>query len=1043
MTAFCLLAGCVYAQAPVAENAQENTAMKPPATETFKPRLVRAVLPADRFRPGGTLPVSLVFANDGAPAAESYHVFVHLETERDCKTAFANSDHEPTVPTTLWKTGQEIEDGPCMVSIPAGAKPGPCWVHIGVYVWEPQHIRFCDEYVRQVEIDPAAPDAKPQFEPLAVAELARRYQALEARLADSATLDSPSLSLRVAKDGSAFALLDKASGVTWHSNPGTTGLGSADVQTAEKKAHLLFNTGTVETSADTIRVRYRDTADSALEITVLFRLLPDGKTIDFSYETAAGIECQGIRFPEDGFWVTDAEQGAVLVPIREGVLIPADSGVVFRRAFDTYGYESCHMAMIGLLKQGSAALLSWSDPYVTIDIKSTWAAGQAIPGRQLLAPTVALRKSARSFQIRLLGKGDAVTVAQAYREVATQRGLVQTWDEKVKRNPLAENLIGASNVKLWTCFIRNVDADGTVKGETMNWTFDEAAAVAEHLRNDLQMERVLFILGGWIHRGYDSQHPDILPTAPECGGDAKFAEAMQRIAATGYLPGLHDNYQDIYRDAPSWDEKLIMKDAKGNLVKGGKWAGGQAWLTCSKTAVDLAKRPQNLPAVRSLSGPCAYFIDTTYAVGLQECFDPAHPLTRADDMKYKCDISDYARDTLGLFGSECGREWAVPHADFFEGLTGVSGRYYHNEAMPECLGATVIPLFEMVYRDCIAMYGKYGYSPESAASYVLHHISIGRPLHYHSMGTHLYWQKAEEKPLPLTPSIAAVEPAGEDAVNITYAWQVTGPVEKDWRVFVHFVDPGATSKILFQDDHVPEPAMTTWQPGVVCIGPRTVQIPKGKTGAFEVRIGMWDPQAGNRARLAAPDGGGRSYRLGLLAVDKNGPKLLPVPESPDGAGQDCFVQADGGWAEGLNLTDRFLKNTHEVLSPLHELTARVLLTKLEFLTPDRRARRTTFGDKAVATVNDRTESLTVRRGDGTEVVLPPRGFLVETPEFVAFHAQTWGSVKYEQPALFTLRSLDGQPLATSKRIRVFHAFGPARCDVNGRMVEVKREMVVE
>ena len=61
------------------------------------------------------------------------------------------------------------------------------------------------------------------------------------------------------------------------------------------------------------------------------------------------------------------------------------------------------------------------------------------------------------------------------------------------------------------------------------------------------------------------------------------------------------------------------------------------------------------------------------------------------------------------------------------------------------LGATVVPLFELVYRDCIAMYGKYGYDPQRAAEYVLQHISLARPLNYHSIPPHLYW-KSEFKP---------------------------------------------------------------------------------------------------------------------------------------------------------------------------------------------------------------------------------------------------------------------------------------------------------
>src|SRR5262249_52336404 len=163
--------------------------------------------------------------------------------------------------------------------------------------------------------------------------------------------------------------------------------------------------------------------------------------------------------------------------------------------------------------------------------------------------------------------------------------------------------------------------------------------------------KVLFIMGGWIHRGYDNQHPDILPTAPECGGDDAFTDCARRVRQLGDLLCLHDNYQDIYRDSPSWDENLIMKNREGSLGLARHCAGGLAYLTCSEKAVELARRPQNLTGVKSLCNADAYFIDTTYAAGLQECFDHSHPLTRWDDMKWKQAISGYARDVFGIFGS--------------------------------------------------------------------------------------------------------------------------------------------------------------------------------------------------------------------------------------------------------------------------------------------------------------------------------------------------------------------------------------------------------
>ena len=45
--------------------------------------------------------------------------------------------------------------------------------------------------------------------------------------------------------------------------------------------------------------------------------------------------------------------------------------------------------------------------------------------------------------------------------------------------------------------------------------------------------------------------------------------------------------------------------------------------------------------------------------------------------------------------------------------------------------------------------------------------------------------------------------------------------------------------------------------------------------------------------------------------------------------------------------------------------------------------------------------------------------------------------------MFTLRSLDGRPLAQSRRIRVFHAFGDAEVRIRGSLKTVAREATLE
>jgi hypothetical protein len=170
-------------------------------------------------------------------------------------------------------------------------------------------------------------------------------------------------------------------------------------------------------------------------------------------------------------------------------------------------------------------------------------------------------------------------------------------------------------------------------------------------------------------------------------------------------------------------------------------------MVCAPKQLELALRPENLPAIRELFDPWCYFIDTTFAVGPRQCAAPDHPLGRNDDIAWKIKLSDKARELFGLFGSECGREWALPHSDFFEGLVGVSGRYYHN-LKPQQFGAVVIPFWEMVYHDCQICYGKYGYPADQAAEYVAHHVLCARPLNYHSIPDHRYWLESPAAAVP-------------------------------------------------------------------------------------------------------------------------------------------------------------------------------------------------------------------------------------------------------------------------------------------------------
>ena len=849
---------------------------------------------------------------------------------------------------------------------------------------------------------------------------------------DTVTLASSSMLVEIDPASGNWSLLDKRSGVRWPSQ-GTAAIGTAPALTGafrqadrgERSVRLLNEKGAA----------------------VTFELGDDGGSLVIRYE---GKDVGDVRVLEDALTVTDAEDGYVIVPCREGLLIPANSGVAFRRTFGTSDYEGCHMNMLGLLKRGAALVVSWEDAYVFPEVRSTLPTEQQ--QSQRLTTTINLRRSPRSLRITPLGKGDWNTVAAGYRRIAEGKGLAVTLGEKIQRDPRAELLLGASDFKLWTCLARRMNEEST-KEESVHvrWTFDEAAAIAEHLHNDLEIDRCLFMLGGWTEGGYDSRHPDNLPANPECGGNEALADAIRRIQQLDFVACLHDNYQDMYRDAKSWDTAAIEKRADGSLIQGGRWLGGRAFMVCAQKQIEYAMRPQNLPEIQKLFGPWSYFIDTTYAVGPRECADPNHPLGRNDDIDLKCRLSDEARKLFGLFGSECGREWALPHSDFFEGLVGVAGRYFHN-LDPATLGATVIPFWEMVYHDCQICYGKYGYAADRSAEYVAHHVLCARPLHYHSVPDHLYWTDGATEQdtsdlVQASPRVVGVEPVDDRAFRIRYAWAVgedlAGRATSQWRVFVHF---DASGKIKFQDDHSPQPPVAQWRKGqTVEIGPHVVHVPRSFQGeAVDVYIGLFNPQnASDRVRL--PDcGRDRRILVGRLVV-KPQIRFVPVGDLPR-PGKSCFARTDQGWAGGLHPLDAFLKTTHEVLGPLHRCTGHDRLTRLEFLTPDRAVRRATYGEGRNATavvVNFGQSEASIQSALGGTVLLPRWGFVIESPRFAAFYAKQWNEKSYPDGALFTVQVVRGENLERATQVRLLHGFGDPEIIWRGAAHSVRRQQIID
>lgn len=1010
----------------------------PQADPNFRPVLVSVDFTTLEARPGDLIGVTYRFRNDGtAPAAQDYMVFVHLEwPDRGCTNIVRNLDHYPLRGTSTWEPGEIVADGPYVIEAPGEKGDAVYHVHVGIYAPQlPGGPRLLDVYANELRVDRNAPPAAlAQPAALPSEDLAARRHNVAARIKDGVSLDGPGYRFTVDRQSGAWQLLDKASGVRWASNPEQAVFGSiglSDGHVTRTFAIRRFDEIQTTRSGLVLNVRPR-IDDQAAGLTVSFKVSPvaDPAGLEMSYSVtgASRWKVTSVTILDNAFWTTDADKGYSVLPVRLGVLVPADEGLPHVRRMLTYSDTS--MALYGAVKEGSALLVAWPHCDTQLLFAHTWPNNPLVPGRQMNSISLTLLPPANSCTIHPLGRGDYCDIARAYRRVAAKRGLVKTWAQKRRECPNVDKLIGAADFKPFV-FVRVLPREpGGQEGLHVGFTFSEVAQCAEHWREDLGIDRAMVVLAGWIHRGYDNQHPDILPACPECGGNEELAEAAERIKQLGFLFGLHDNYQDMYCDAPSWDEKYINLDARGNLKLGGYWAGGQAYQVCAIKQVELARRPQNLPAVKRLFDPTIYFIDTTFAWGLVTCEAPDHPMTRSDDMKYKAMLCDEAKKHFGLFGSEEGREWAVPHADYFEGILSHKASGDPREI--------VVPIMPMVYGDCVMLFTHQGdrLGPWDAKKVLDHVLYAAMPV-YH-FGDHLYWTRPEMRGLPITLLPPLVEPAGPRSFRITYRWQVDDQIAEDYRCFVHFTHPKATrpESIAYQNDHAFATPTSHWKPGsVVEDGPYTVEVPEQFVGESEIWLGLLDKD-GQRMAIGDYQSSSGRYCVGTVIV---GPDEVISRPAELHRTQKPFARGDNGWGRDLCETDRFIKNTYEVLSYLQRLTAEQPMTHHAFLTADRSVEQAVFGNgKVRVTVNYGPEEYTV--GD---TVLPQFGFLVESDTFLAFHAARFAGRSYDPPALFAIRSLDGRPIARSGRLRIYHGFGDPRIVLNGMEHLVEQETIIE
>jgi len=389
------------------------------------------------------------------------------------------------------------------------------------------------------------------------------------------------------------------------------------------------------------------------------------------------------------------------VPGGQESLIKSDTSIIQSNLIECWS-----MSWWGFQKGGSAMMLIVETPDDAAYKFHHPAGGPTVLGPRWLASLGSLRYP-RSARMCFFPKGNYVTLCKRYRRHVMDTGQFVSLKEKIAREPLVGKLIGTPHLRQHA--LRNYKPGGRrydPQNPEKNYrvtTFDELAKQLRNLKAG-GVGRLYVTLAGWPYLGYDRQHPDVLPPAPAAGGWEGLKHWADTCKELGYIYNLHDQYRDYYVDAPSYDPQFAVheEDAvsrptafpgtrfgtrkEGNIPFMDYWDGGKmAYLNARFAPGHLVKNYQ-LMFDHNIRMQGSY-LDVFGYVPPTEDFNPEHPVTRTDCMKYRAACFKWARNNLGIVGTEAGADWVVPYVDYSSGAN--AGR---------CIS---VPLYSLVYHDAV------------------------------------------------------------------------------------------------------------------------------------------------------------------------------------------------------------------------------------------------------------------------------------------------------------------------------------------------------
>lgn len=313
----------------------------------------------------------------------------------------------------------------------------------------------------------------------------------------------------------------------------------------------------------------------------------------------------------------------------------------------------------------------------------------------------------RRLRIKLLQNADYNTVSKEYRKYLIDSGKFISLREKINKNENLKKLIGSSLIHTDIYHKYSPDCFDVIHKNILEKekvvTFDQRKNQILKLKQ-LGIDKAYVHIDGWNNEGYDNQHPDTFPPTEKAGGLKKMIELINTIHECSFLAGIHDQYRDIYLDAPSYNSDYTIEKYDGEKYSCTLWEGGAHEALNPMFSKSFVERNYNLYKNNELNLDGTY-LDVFSVISLDESYSKNYPLTRENCAKYRADCFQEIRKRKLLIQSEEGSSWAIPHLDFTHHLpywmiTSEDQHQMIGKIEDKAIGVPV-PLSTLVFHDCI------------------------------------------------------------------------------------------------------------------------------------------------------------------------------------------------------------------------------------------------------------------------------------------------------------------------------------------------------